>query len=57
MVLENMDQKHMGPISLGKIYWEKENQVVWVKCLKYFIPLPVLKCSSNSLSVRKANWS
>lgn len=28
-----------------KSCWEKENQVVWVKCFKYFIPYPVLKYS------------
>lgn len=36
MVLEKMDQKHMDSISLGKIYGAKENQVVWVKCFKFY---------------------
>lgn len=54
MVLEKVDQKHMDSISLGKINWERENQVVGVKCFKYFIPFPVLKYNSNSLSIKKS---
>jgi len=50
MVLEKMDPKHMDSISLGELCWEKEKQVVCIKCFKYFIPFSALKGSANSVN-------